>query len=270
MAKRPTKLDYSGAGKKVKRTTTGLQDYPDAGIKVETPTTGIQDHFMVRPQSGKDGKSFRVDTIHISRKSDPYQGTEDKYGGIIIYACQGEGNWSTPNGKHCKSGYVVIMQTDTEKFEKLQEKWNEPGIVHGTIYKEAFGVSCNVTEERQSCTVEVVGEGFSIRNGKFRTVSRAFNRRGKGGIYHDDSYKMSEHSAKCVKKLVDRWKDAGSSFCDNRDHSVESLLSWNRLSFNQQLRDTDYSYSYVAILYAMMRLKIFSYILTLYDKNTRI
>ena len=171
---------------------------------------------------------------------------------------------------HCNGGYVVIMQTDTEEFKELQKEWKEPGIVHGIIFKKAFGESCNVTKARQSCTVEVVGEGFSIREGEFCTVSRAFNRGEKGGIYHDDSYKMSEHSAKCVEKLVERWMDAGSSFCDNRDHSVESLLSWNRLSFNQQLRDTDYSYSYVAILYAMMRLKIFSYILTLYDKNTRI
>ena len=270
MSKRRTRLGYSGAGKKVKRTTTGLQDYPDAGVRVETPTTGIQDHFMVRPQNGENGKSFRVDTIHISSKSVAYQGKTYLYGGIIIYACQGKGNWSTSNGTHCKSGYVVIMRTDTNKFKKLKKKWNEPGKVHGTIYKEAFEQSCNVTKERKSCTVEVVGEGFSIRKGKFGTVSRAFNRREKGGIYHDDSYKMSEHSAKCVEKLVERWMDAGSSFRHNRDHSVESLLSWNRLSFNQQLRDTDYSYSYVAILYAMMRFKIFSYILTLYDKNTRI
>ena len=222
MAKRPTKLDYSGAGKKVKRTTTRLQDYPDAGVRVETPTTGIPDHFMVCPQVGKKGESFRVEKIHISRKSDPYQGEKLEYGGIIIYAHRREGNWSMPlpNG-----GYVVIMQTDTIEFKNLQKEWEEPGIVHGIIFKKAFGESCNVTKKRKSCTVEVVGEGFSIRKGKFGTDSRAFNRRENGGIYHNDSYKMSEHSAKCVEKLVERWMEAKSNLRGNRDHSVESLLS---------------------------------------------
>ena len=221
MPKRRTSLDFSDVGKKVKRTTTGLQDHPDAGVRVETPTTGTPDHFMVCPQVGKKGESFRVDTIHISNKSNSYEGKKNQYGGIIIYAHRREGDWSRPQ---YNGGYVVIMQTDTEKFKELQKKWEEPGIVHGTIYKEAFKESCNVTKKRNSCTVEVVGEGFSIRKGKFGTVSRAFNRREKGGIYHDDSYKMSEHSAKCVEKLVERWMEARSNLSGNRDHPVESLL----------------------------------------------
>ena len=224
MSKRRPRLDHSDAGKKVKRPTTGLQDYSDAGINAEESTTGIQDHFMVCPQVGKKGNIFRVDTIHIWKNSDSYLGPEHPYGGIIIYAYRKkeERNWSRP---HYNGGYVVIMQTDTEEFKKLRKEWKEPGKVHGIIFKKAFGESCNVTKERQSCTVEVVGEGFSIREGKFCTVSRAFNRGEKGGIYHDDSYKMSEHSAKCVEKLVTKWMDAGSSFRGNRDHSVESLLS---------------------------------------------
>ena len=249
MAKRPSKLDS------------------EAGIKAKKPTTGKKNHFMVCPQDGENGESFRVDTIHICEKSDSYQGTKYKYGGIIIYAHRREGNWSRP---HYNGGYVVIMRTDTEKFEKLKKKWKEPGIVHGIIYKEAFEESCNVTEKRESCTVDVVGEGFEIMNGKFGTVSRAFNLRSDGDIYHDDRYEMSKLSAKCVENLVKWWMKAKSYFHDQLDHPVESLLSWNRPSFNQQLRDTDYSYSYVAILYATMRLKIFSFILTLYDKYTRI
>ena len=266
MAKRPPKLDYSGAGKRAKRTTTGLQDYRDTGVRVETPTTGTLDHFMVCPQVGKKEKSFRVETIHISRKSDPYQGKKHQYGGIIIYARRKK-NWSMP---HRNGGCVVIIQTDTEEFKKLQKKWKEPGIVHGIIYKEAFGESCNVTKKRESCTVDVVGEGFSIVKGKFRTVSRAFNLHDNDDIYHDDRYEMSEISAKCVENLVKWWMRTESHFYNQLVHSVESLLSWNRPSFNQQLRDTDYSYSYVAILYATMRLNRVCFILTLYDKYTRI
>ena len=267
MAKRRTRLDYSDVGKKVKRNNTGLQDYPDAGIRVETPTTGTPDHFRVCPQVGKKGKSFRVETIHISSKSDPYQGGEHNYGGIIIYARRRKRNWSTPQNE---GGYVVIKRTDTDEFKELQKIWKEPGIVHGIIYKEAFGESCNVTQESESCTADVVGEGFEIIDGKFGIVSRAFNLRGDGDIYHDDRNEMSKLSAKCVKNLVKWWMRARSYFHNQLDHSVKSLLSWNRPSFNQQLRDTDYSYSYVAILYATMRLKIFSFILTLYDKYTRI
>lgn len=267
MAKRPPKLDYSGAGKKVKRTTTGLQDSSDAGIKAKKPTTGKQDHFMVCPQVGKKEKSFRVETIHIWEKSDPYQGKENQYGGIIIYAHRRKINWTRP---HCNGGFVVIMQTDTEEFKELQKEWKEPGKVHGIIYKKAFEESCNVTQIRESCTVDVVGEGFEIMEGKFGAVSGAFNLGDDGSIYHDDSSEMSKLSAKCVENLVKWWMRVKSDFRNQLDHSVESLLSWNRPSFNQQLRDTDYSYSYVAILYATMRLKIFSFILTLYDKYTRI
>lgn len=162
------------------------------------------------------------------------------------------------------------MQTDTQEFKELQKKWKEPGIVHGIIYKKAFGESCNVTQKSESCTADVVGEGFEIINGKFGTVSRAFNLRDDGDIFHDDSPEMSKLSAKCVQNLVKWWMRAKSDFRNQLNHSVKSLLSWNRPSFNQQLRDTDYSYSYVAILYATMRLKIFSFILTLYDKYTRI
>lgn len=268
MHKRRTRSDHSDVGKKVKRTATELQDYPDAGIRVETPTTGTPNHFKVCPQVGEKGESFRVETIHISKKSDPYQGKEHQYGGIIIYARRRGRHWYKPQDK---GGYVVIKRTDTKEFKKLQEESKEPGIVHGIIYKEAFGESCNVTQESESCTADVVGEGFEIMEGnKFGTVSRAFNLRGDGDIYHDDRNEMSKLSAKCVENLVKWWMRAKSDFRNQLDHSVESLLSWNRPSFNQQLRDTDYSYSYVAILYATMRLKIFSFILTLYDKYTRI
>ena len=70
---------------------------------------------------------------------DPFLGSNKYYGGIIIYGREDEEDWSTENGTHCKSGYVVIMQTDSKEFKQLQKKWwDEPGQVHAIIYRKAF------------------------------------------------------------------------------------------------------------------------------------
>ena len=175
-----------------------------------------KDFFFVYPRSGNGGR-LPVYTIHISCKSDAYEGNVSSYGGIIIYGREGEGDWVTKNETRCKSGYVVIMQTDTEEFKELQEEWpNEPGKVHGIIYRKAFEESCN--------EVNVVGEGFAIMNGEFKTISGAFNP-SHGDDYHDDSWKMHPDSAECVKKVVEWWKKAGNNFLECQNHSVKSLLS---------------------------------------------
>ena len=46
------------------------------------------------------------------------------------------------------------MRTDTEEFQDKQNKWGERGRVHGTIYRIAFGESCD--------DVTIVAEGFGI------------------------------------------------------------------------------------------------------------
>ena len=102
--------------------------------------------------------NFTVKTLNLSCKSDAYQRREHKYGGIIIYGRNGQGDWRTANGTHCMSGYVVIMQTDTTAFKDLQTKWNEPGKVHGIIYRKAFGESLKDPE------VTAVGEGFGLQH----------------------------------------------------------------------------------------------------------
>ena len=171
--------------------------------------------FRVTPLRST-GEIFTVDTIHISRNSDAYKSDKTSYGGIIVYGREGKGDWITKNGKHCKSGYVVITETDTEEFKKLQDEWpNEPGKVHGIIYRRAFDESCN--------DVKVVAEGFAIMNGKFKTVSGAFNP--NKDDYHDSTDVMNQVSAKCVKKLVKWWKKTGNKFQTCPDHSVKSLLS---------------------------------------------
>ena len=169
--------------------------------------------FDVYPTHG-DGPSFTVKTLHISCKSDTYHGSEHKYGGIIIYARNSETDWYTANRTHCKSGYVVIMRTDTEEFQEKQNRWRERGRVHGTIYRIAFGESCD--------DVKIVGEGFGIIGGQFKTTSGAFNP-AHGDDYHDNTVYMHPDSARYVKALEDIWKHAGPNFPGKQNYSVKEL-----------------------------------------------
>ena len=169
--------------------------------------------FVVYPAGGS-GRSFTVKTIHISCKSDTYLGPDHKYGGIIVYSRSGETDWCTANGTHCKSGYVVIMQTDTRAFKVLQAKYPyEPGKVHGIIYREAFGESCK--------GMKVVGEGFGIMNGKLKIISGAFNP--VDDDYHDSSFLMNQYSARYVEAVVNIWKSAGPNFPEKQNYSVKEL-----------------------------------------------
>ena len=169
--------------------------------------------FAVLPAHGY-GPSFTVSTLHISSQSDAYRGSEHKYGGIIIYSRNDETHWQTDNNTHCRSGYVVIMQTDTKAFKYLQAKWrNEPGQVHGIIYRKAFGESCK--------GMKVVGEGFGIVNGEFKIISRAFNP--THDDYHDNSSSMNQDSARYVEAVVNIWKRAGPNFPARQNYSVKEL-----------------------------------------------
>ncbi|XP_020617504.1 uncharacterized protein LOC110055453 isoform X1 [Orbicella faveolata] len=169
--------------------------------------------FVVCPAHGC-GPSFTVRTLHISCKSDTYRGSEQQYGGIIIYSRNGATDWRTANDTHCKSGYVVIMQTDTKAFKDLQAAWSyEPGKVHGIIYRKAFGESCKGKK--------VVGEGFGIMNGELKIISGAFNP--ADDDYHDNSSLMNQDSARYVEAVVNIWKSAGPNFPEKQNYSVKEL-----------------------------------------------
>ena len=145
------------------------------GASVSVEDNGKE--LVVYP-SGGSGPSFSIKTIHISFKSDTYLGPHHKYGGIIVYGRNVETHWYTANGTHCKSGYVVIMRTDTSEFEDLQRRWDEPGRVQGIIYRKAFGESCKYEN--------VVKEGFGIIEGKLKIFSGAFNLAKGNDLYQDD------------------------------------------------------------------------------------
>ena len=154
---------------------------------------------------------IRVKTMHISCQSDTYQPGHN-YAGVIIY------QWKTANNTHCKSGYIVIQDTDSENVKKWIGK--EPGAVHGPVYRNAFGES--VSEGN------VVGEGFALRNGKYRVEkfeinSSVFNNP-KGSKYHDHRRRMHELSEQCVRKAVEYWKTAGPSWVRQKNFEVKQLL----------------------------------------------
>ena len=103
------------------------------------------------------------------------------------------------------------MRTDTNEFQEKQNKWDERGKVHGTIYRIAFGESCD------DHNVTIIGEGFGIIGGKFKTTSGAFNP-AHGDDYHDDTVSMHPDSARYVKALVDIWKRAGPNLPKKENH----------------------------------------------------
>ena len=170
--------------------------------------------------STEGGPSFTVETIHISCTSDAYNGSGHQYGGIIIYNREpstkhysGVAEWWTENNTHCKTGYLVIKDTDS-KPRPQDEFPNEPGIVHGAIYRKVFGESCKGKK--------VIGEGFGVVNGEFTTKSGSFNAVDDG--YRDSDIMENPKMAKCVKKVVESWKAARGNFTACQNYKVKDLL----------------------------------------------
>jgi hypothetical protein len=95
----------------------------------------------------------------------------------------------------------------------------EPGVIHGDVYRNAFGESVK--------KAKVVGEGFAIRKGKFAMCSGVFNNP-QGSAFHDDRREMHVLSEHCVRKVVEHWKTAGplsaSWFGRQRNFEVKELL----------------------------------------------
>ncbi|CAB3977577.1 Hypothetical predicted protein [Paramuricea clavata] len=152
--------------------------------------------IVIFPQSyGK--KDVSVETMHISCQSDMYQPVHN-YGGVIIYQYDSKSEWRTANNTHCKTGYIVIQDTDSENVKQWR---NEPGAVHGAVYRNAFGESVN--------EAEVVGEGFAIRNDTTFEINSSVFSNPLGSAFHDYRRRMHELSEHSVRKIVEYWKTAG-------------------------------------------------------------
>lgn len=101
------------------------------------------------------------------------------------------------NGKHCKSGYLVIQSTDSEGFRKCRAaRPHGGGIVHGAVYWNVFGQNSDETK--------AVGEGFSLQDGIYGWNSFTFN--AGSNYYHDGRRQMSSVVKQCVKVVLDDWQ----------------------------------------------------------------
>ena len=163
--------------------------------------------------SNLSGPSFTIKTIHISCSSDAYRGPGHKYGGIILYGCDGKSEWYTTNGTHCKTGYLVIQDTDC--YPAPQHKYpNEPGQVQGAIYGNVFGESC--------VRRNVGGEGFGVENGNITFISGVFNATNDDD--HDENRIMNPKVKKCIRTLVLAWMTIGRNCPQSYD--VKNLLEF--------------------------------------------
>ena len=176
-------------------------------------TSSQRNKIEILSESLDESKTIHVETIHISSKSDTFGGNEYNYAGVIIYQYHGLSEWRTANGTHCKTGYLVIQDTDSKKVKQWKGKTD--GVVHGAVYRNAFGEAAD--------TSKVVAEGFSIMRGSFKINSGVFNNPA-GSQYHDDKKQMSKISECCVKKVVESWKSAGPRTLGPRNFSVQDLL----------------------------------------------
>ena len=149
-----------------------------------------------------------VTTVHLSCSSDVYQGIDHRYAGFILYGYNGETDWKL-NGVHCKTGYIVIRDTDSYAVKQYIGK--AAGQVHGAVYMSVFG---------EDVSDKVVGEGFAWQYGEFKSNSITFNEGTER--YHDKEKQMSDEGEKCVHEVLQKWALAGLDF-----HSLPSTRTWN-------------------------------------------
>ena len=152
--------------------------------------------------------------IRLSCESDPYTSGKN-YAGFILYGWKDKkGRMLTDwrlNGKHCKSGYLVIQSTDSPRVKKHQRA-GAPGVVHGAVYWNVFGSGSKVKQ--------AVGEGFSLLDGRYEWNSYTFNTGSNG--YHDYMPDISSLAEKCVRNILDDWKETSEV---GKTYTVQELLA---------------------------------------------
>lgn len=134
----------------------------------------------------KSGKNparpvIKIETVHISCSSDPYDPNEDMTG-MIVYSFNDQQQFEL-NGHRCRTGYVLIKAS-----KNIAHVQSNQGIVHGSLFKWFFGIE---PDNR------FVGAGFAIQKEKIKFNSGVFNARNDD--YHDDCKTMTEHEIFLVK-----------------------------------------------------------------------
>ena len=138
-----------------------------------------------------------VTTLHLSCASDVYDGTSKNYAGFVLYSHNGQTSW-TLNGKKCKSGYIVIQDTDSSNVQRYRAA-GSPGVVHGAVYRNVFG---------EDIGKSTVGEGFAVMDGEMKWNSYTFNAP-RDSVYHDHCKDISQVARDNIEKVLQEWKDAG-------------------------------------------------------------
>jgi hypothetical protein len=155
--------------------------------------------------------AFKLTVIHLSCASDAYQQGND-YAGFILYShdIDGKTDWYL-NGKHCKTGYLVIQNTAKQEVQRY--KGIADGLVHGPVYMNVFGEDIGNT----------VGEAFSYIDDTFKWRPHALNTRYPSS-YHDQDKEMAEVTKKCVSKILEEWKACEGYLPTCRNYEVKDLL----------------------------------------------
>ena len=105
----------------------------------------------------------------------------------------------------------MIKDTESENVKEFSES---DGLVHGAVYRSAFGEEHN--------EAKVIGEGFAVMKGEFKINSGVFNPAPDG--YHDKARSMDVNTRRCVEKVVNYWKEAGKDFLRCQNFKVQDLL----------------------------------------------
>lgn len=138
-----------------------------------------------------------VSTLHLSCSSDIYEASHD-YAGFILYSHNRKTDWRL-NGVHCKTGYIVVCDTNSCNVAHIIHFGKSQGQVHGAVYKSVFG---------EDVSVDTIGEGFAVQGGRFKWNSGVFN--AKDTQYHDGRRAASEQAERYVSKVLSQWMSAGN------------------------------------------------------------
>ena len=178
--------------------------------ETQQPPEGTEEQaeVTITVESRHPSKKININRIRLSCESDVYN-NEQNYVGLILYGwTNSEGQVQTDwrlNGKHCKSGYVVIQNAyDTESSEG-------PVIsnFHNEVYWNVFG--------RGSDTSRAIGEGFSIIAGSYIPKYDVFAE----CVRCDAESGVITMAEKCARGIVNDWIRGGYP---GKTYHVKDLL----------------------------------------------
>lgn len=179
-----------------------------------TNNHGVVDAIRVISGDKPSYPDITFKTIRLSCESHVFRAKESRYAGFILYAwTDDEGGvrdeWWL-NGKHCKSAYLVIQDTESPDVKRYVGR--APGQVHGAVYWNVFGEGADVKR--------AVGEGFAFVDGKCKWNSYTFN--ANDDAYHDGKRGISDLAKKCLNKIINDWRQTSHI---GKTYNVEDLLS---------------------------------------------